>query len=360
MLVVAIMVKDEEKGLQVTLDSIDASAIDALVIHDTGSKDNTIIIARDWCDKKSVDFHCLVQPFEDFARSRNNMLEYIEEFARDDDDIILLLDANDQVRGDLSLLYDLDSDPAAGWMIEHIWSIGEEKIKFYNVNLIRSLRGWRYTGAVHEYITTEEKHEPKIINSISIFQDRTQNCCNTSLRFNKDYDLLKNELARDPDNPRTMFYLAQTCENIGRADEALEHYLARAQMHSFYEEVYMSFYRAGKLYRARGNISSSIECFLEAFEVCGRAEPLVELCSIYEEQKKWRLMYTFALLACQIEYPTTALLFIENNVYDYIRWHKLGIAAFYVGDMDNGREACRKAIEARELDIDKYNLSFYS
>jgi hypothetical protein len=70
------------------------------------------------------------------------------------------------------------------------------------------------------------------------------------------------------------------------------------------------------------------------------------------------MSYYFVNIACDLE-PPVCLLFVDSTVYDYKRWHVMGIVAYYCGKYKEGKEACMKAIEARDCDIDKKNLEFY-
>lgn len=93
--------------------------------------------------------------------------------------------------------------------------------------------------------------------------------------------------------------------------------------------------------------------------VSNRAEPLVALSRIFTKLKCFRLAHAYAKLACELEYPHYALLFVDTYCYDYLRWHQLGIVSWYAGQMADGYVGCIEAIKAKNQDIDKQNLSFY-
>ena len=75
--------------------------------------------------------------------------------------------------------------------------------------------------------------------------------------------------------------------------------------------------------------------------------------------EKWQLAFMFINAACQLEFPSHCILFVDNYVYDYTRWHLLGIIGFYSGHIPEGRVGCIKAIEHSNADIDRNNLMFY-
>lgn len=113
LLSICMMVKDEEKNIRRCLDAmrylIDKNDVE-LIIVDTGSKDRTADIAREFTDK--VYFH----PWENnFSEMRNITISYAKG------EYILIMDA-DEVLTDPVLLYECISD---------------ERLKEYNTFLFK-------------------------------------------------------------------------------------------------------------------------------------------------------------------------------------------------------------------------------
>jgi hypothetical protein len=50
---------------------------------------------------------------------------------------------------------------------------------------------------------------------------------------------------------------------------------------------------------------------------------------------------------------------MERSIYDYDRWHLMGIIGFYAGKMEHGKNGCLKAIESGGKEVDKNNLKLY-
>ena len=93
---VLIMAKNEKKRLHVTLESIKNIA-DSLIFFDTGSEDNTIDIAREFCEKNKIPFRLKQGIFVNYSVSRNESLDFADSF--EDVDYIILMDVNDELRG---------------------------------------------------------------------------------------------------------------------------------------------------------------------------------------------------------------------------------------------------------------------
>jgi len=364
---VLLMVKNEKKRLHVSLESVKSFA-DSLVIFDTGSTDNTIQICKDFSEKYNIPLRLKEGTFVDFSTSRNESLDFADSF--EDIDYLLLLDTNDELRGADNLrrfAEEYKDNKSSGFLMVQEWWSGQHD-KYYNVRFIKAHKGWRYVGAVHEYIKTNMDEEPivKLPDSAILYQDRTQDDDKSGKRFKRDKELLYNEYVKDPTEPRTVFYLAQTCSCLGENDESLYFYKIRSTLEGFQEEKFHALLRSGELtQKLNHDWHDSMMFYIKAFEHSHRAEPLLFIAIHYIQIKMWVMAFTFLKLACSIQYPQDAILFVNRHDYDYKRWHLLGIVAYYVGQFQDGKAACLIAIEYSKTDtkvnsdIDKSNLKFY-
>jgi glycosyltransferase involved in cell wall biosynthesis len=369
---VLMMVKNEKKRLQVSLDSIKGLA-DSLVIYDTGSEDNTIEIARTFCETNNIPFRLKEGTFVNFSVSRNESLDFAYTF--DDIDYLLLMDVNDEIRGKEFLrkyAEEYIDNPSSGFLLCQEWYSGVID-KYFNVRFIKSRKEWYYLGVVHEYIKTRneeyEKHPiVKLPDNTVLYQDRTQDDDKSGKRFARDKELLLTEFTKDPTESRTVFYLAQTCSCLSHNEDAFYYYKIRTTLEGFQEEKFHAFLRCGELSQKLGHSwYDSYIWYLKAFEHSPRAEPLLFLAIYYINIKNWLLAFTYVKLACSIPYPKDAILFVNRNDYDYKRWHLLGIVAYYVGQFADGKIGCLAAIQYCKsnpdskinYEIDEMNLKFY-
>lgn len=363
------MVKNEHKRLEVSLNSV-IGYVNSIVVYDTGSTDNTIEILRNFCDKYKIPLRLKEGEFVDFATSRNVSLDFADTF--DDIDFLLLLDCNDELKGGQhlrSFCSNYKDKPNTGYLLCQEWWSGRRD-KYFNVRMVKARNGWRYRGSVHEWIknTRFENDEAaqaagdiciKVPDTIVLYQDRTKDDDKTSKRFIRDKVLLLEEHKKDPTEPRTVFYLAQTCGCLNNIEEAYNYYKLRTTLIGFWEERYHAYFRCGdcaEILKLPWEVCMS--WYIKAFEHTQRAEPLLKISEYYKD-KNWLLCFTFAELACRLKYPDNAILFVDKIAYDYKRWHLLGIAGWYAGFYQQGKEGCLNAIKAYNLEIDKNNLSFY-
>lgn len=403
------MLKNEKKRLHVTLNSVIGS-VDALIIFDTGSTDNTIDIVKDFSEKHKINLYLIQGGFVNFSISRNTSLHYADSVGVK---YILLLDCNDELRGGNNLRVlakDFMDKPNNSFLLCQEWFTGVSD-KYYNIRFVKNRCGWRYRGSVHEWMkdTTRQGPEPAypVVRvpdhmNIVLYQDRTQDDDKTSKRFHRDRELLLKDYENSPKDTRTLFYLAQTCECLGNLEEALHYSKLRLEVEGFIEEIFHSYMRCGNVCLSLSySWEDTMGWYMKAYEHSLRAEPLVKIADYYrhratihdkeeiskylenekqEDQKVlesggvykkvqynrkpnnfWRVSYSFLREACDLEYPHHCILFVDKGIYDYYRWHLMGIIAYYVGKFTEGKEAALKALSTglNKVENEKI-LKFYT
>ena len=397
------MVKNEEKRLHVTLNSIIGVA-SSLVVYDTGSTDRTIEILEEFSKTNKIPLRIKSGEFIDFSTSRNVLLDFVDTF--EDIHYILMLDCNDELRGGSTLLAfcreNLFSCTHAWYVTQEWWSGTLQN--YINRRLIRPRKGWRFKGVVHEFL--ENTKEPTIVRDrvppqCILYQDRTQDDDKTRKRFARDLALLLDEHRKSPTDTRVLFYLAQTYGCLGDRLNAFKYYSLRSQYPHFPEERYESMLKCGRIIKhyvdiderlikeidALAHINSepaiekkkciqskldehrsigvftwedALKWFLNGAQVFGRIEVYIEIAKYYTYRDQHNLAYTFLHTACIQDIPVDSCLFVEKNIYDYERWHLMGRVAYYVKQYDEGERACILAIRSRNQEIDKRNLLFYT
>lgn len=377
------MVKNERKRLHVSLESVLSTTgvpyVDCVVVYDTGSTDETIDIVKSFCEKHKINLYLKVGEFVNFSVSRNVLLDYADTIPVQ---FGLLLDTNDELKGGgelRSFLKTQEHTEYSRYMVCQRWWSGNTFDEYYNVRLIRNNSKLRYEGVVHEYIkdfaVSDDSRAFKVgDNSFHLYQDRTQDDDKTGKRFKRDKELLFVEYKRDPTEPRTLFYLAQTCACLGEVDEALYYYKLRTKYQGFWEEVFHAHLRIGDIHRARGNWDDSLVSYMRAGESSDirpkkerehknmdRAEPYHKIAEYYHSKDDWFKSYSFARMACETPYPHHCNLFIDKKLYDYDRWSLLGIVSFYAGFNEIGHLACTQAVKSSHArPFDSNNLVIYT
>jgi len=232
------------------------------------------------------------------------------------------------------------------------------------MRFIKPRDGWRYTGVVHEYLKNDKhkdfSNNTKLDSRIRLYQDRTKDDDKTGKRFNRDKILLLEEYKKDPTEPRTCFYLAQTYSCLLDFENAYYYYKQRIDLIGFWEEIFHSYLKCGELsQKLNHDWYDSFAWYMKAFEHISRVEPLIFIAEYYINKKNWLLGYNFIDLACKLKFPEHCILFVDKYVYEYKRWHLLGKVGFYAGFFKEGKTGCLKAIEFSNSELDKKNLEFY-
>ena len=340
---VLLMVKNEESNIRTTLESV--RDFPAVLVYDTGSTDNTAAVAAEYPNVRLFE-----GTFGDFATSRNAMHEIAEREL--EQEYFLLMDAGDV----LVKTADIPSLDRDVYLIKQVWH-NTDTTCFYNTRLIRKSSAFRYKGKVHEYLVITGRRV-SIMDSFHLYQDRSQSASSSVARWERDMVTLEKEVgdSEEPD-PRDVFYLAQTYECLRIKDKAYETYRSRSRMaNGFYEERFISMLRCGDLARTW---DKRISWYIKSFDLINRAEPLVKIAGHYLADRRFWEAWMFAKMACELQYPSQCVLFVDVETYSYKRWHLLGIAGFYAGKHEDGKRGCEMAIEAKKLPVDLANLKFY-
>lgn len=358
------IVKNEENVIIKTIESA-MDAVDAVYIYDTGSTDSTIKVIKDLSKKYSTkEFFIRESVFKDFSHNRNELLGWIDDAY--DIDFVLLLDANDEFHGCNELRkYALErmsnsSEDEGGFYIEQRWLYGEVIEIYYNIFFVRPRMEWRYYGKVHEYIGPKNielsKVPLKCPNSIYIYQNRNENCEQSFIRYNRDKSILLKDLQENPNDPRTLFYLAQTCECLELYNEAYCYYIKRCLITTgLPEEVYHSKYRMGNIcVRLNKPHEELIKNYTEAYELWNRVEPVLRLCEYYLVKNQPFIAYGYACIALFSHYPSNALLFVSSTDYNYRKFNRFVKTGLMVGDYGRSYDIVKSMVDLKIAQPEDY------
>jgi glycosyltransferase involved in cell wall biosynthesis len=207
--------------------------VNKAIILDTGSTDGTI----EWLhSQKFFPAQWKIEPFVNFEVSRNKLME----LAKDSADWLLLLD------DDMGLSFDEPVEaikrklnPAFGaYLLQH----DHKTLTYWVGRLVRGNRDWRYRGVTHEYLEGSGFGNPQMtgVKVWHIYGHPPE-------KFTRDLTLLSADIARDPNDARTIFYLANTLRDMGQTRAAILFYEMRVKMGGWDQEVYDAMYEAARL-----------------------------------------------------------------------------------------------------------------
>jgi len=359
LLTIVLMVKNEAHVMEETLQPFVDAGLDRFLIFDTGSTDDTISITKHFFEKHNVCNGVILQePFVDFATSRNRALELAEN-TFPDGHFMLMLDAEWYIHNVDDLLTFCEQhkhDSCSAYLVR----IMSTHLDFYTARLIRCKTNIRFFGVVHETLNhcTRQKVPQNIFFELKTTRYGKEK---SKKRWVRDCQLLLDEYERNPNNARTVFYLAQTYACLGDWENACKWYTLRTTMDGWEEENYMALYKLARAYEKAGDWEKALFYYLEAAKKRPhRAEPLIRLAQHYWDTGDKELCYLFAQRAAELPYPQSDILFVEKKLYQFTRHDLLGRSAWYVGKYSLGKKSIEKALTIYpDLEYLKNNLTFY-
>ena len=339
----SMIVKDEADILPRLLASC-RGLIDYWVICDTGSTDGTPEVIRRELDGIPGELH--QREWVNFGVNRSEAVGLAYEKA----DYLLLLDADMTIRQDQPL----GALTAGAYLL--LQSSGQ--FEYRNKRLVRGDLRWRYVGSTHEYIETSDGTATvEALDALVVEHHADGHSWEN--KFERDIELLTQDLLEDPANARAQFYLAQSCRDLASKTankhmltNALEHYQRRADMPGWDEETYFAQYEVGVLASRLGQWPIAIEAYIRAWETRPqRLEAVHALTAGLRERGCYRTAHRFARMAANLK-PLNMpddILFVAPWTYQWGMLFEYSITSYWVGEFRNSFAACKKLLTIETL-----------
>jgi glycosyltransferase involved in cell wall biosynthesis len=327
-IIILLMIKNESKIIRRSIDSTLHFA-DAILIEDTGSTDNTVEVIEEHFKTVKIPSKLTQHPWKNFGYSRSHSLDSVREFCKELQwdpmrTYALAMDA------DMNLVVGPQFNKQTLNLTGYQLVQRNNRLHYINIRLMRLGDPWCCVGATHEYWKPPEGHPVADIEERLIhIDDKDDGGCKAD-KYTRDLTLLQEELAQQPDNPRTNFYLAQTFKCLGKFEEAIKYYKQRIKIGGWFEEVWYSHYMIAQLYLRMNNVEKAELWTMRSHKYRPfRAEALIQLVRHLRQQKddQWKAMH-YLKQAMAIPRPRVAL-FIEEDCYDYHIEYEYSILQFY-------------------------------
>lgn len=326
------IVKDESHIIKEVLEAT-LHLIDTYCILDTGSTDNTIQIINDFYSKTEITGEVVQSDWKGFGLSRSEALRLCNGKM----DYILMIDADDLMvfpsgcKEFISRVFEEHKPNAA------IINIKRGNMDYSRVQIFKAQDDWRYVGALHEY-PTNDKSDNKMLRLPSDIYMIGRTLGNRSKqegnKYLKDAELLLAEHEKDPENDRTVFYLAQSYRDGGNIPEAIKWYKKRIEMGKWKEEQCVSAMNLARLLQDKDWAWRAHEYNPK------RNESLVWYASYCRSKNLFtHELLALILYATTIAKPTEQVLFVETDIYEWRMWDELAVIAYHMGRKDIAKQA---------------------
>ncbi|MEE6180045.1 glycosyltransferase, partial [Mycobacterium sp. 050134] len=315
------IVKNEAHVVAETLDSV-APYISSWVIVDTGSTDGTQDLIRDHMARLGIPGELHERPWLNFGHNRTEALN----LAQGHGDYIWVIDADDVVVGSPEF-NNLDADV-------YFMTIADASIAYRRAQLFRDGAHVHYQGVVHEAPVWDGSCVVANLQGESRIASRRLGARSLDpQKYARDRDLLLAEVERNPEDSRSVFYLAQSYFDLGDFVNARKWYERRVEMGGWDEEIYYSMLRlAESMAQLDWPWLVVQDAYLKAWEFRPtRAEALHDIARRYREDQRYLPGHLFAQRAAQIPFPEQDLLFVGAEVYAWRAIDEQAVCAFWIG-----------------------------
>ena len=345
------IVKDEEKNIKRCLNSLSDLA-DEIIILDTGSKDKTKEIAKEYTDKV-YDFEWI----EDFSAARNASFQFASG------DYVMWLDADDVIDEKnlkkLKKLKESCDKSTDVYMLKYATTFdenGNATFEYYRERILKRSRNFRWQGRVHEVIAPSGKIS---YEDISIFHKKERTAyTDRNLRIYKKQIEKEGELSG-----RAQYYYARELYYNGLTKECID------EMNKFLnseegwiENKIEAWSMLAKCHLKRGNKEEAYKALYQSFLYdLPRAEICCEIADMmFFEKRIIECVYWYELaLKCKRENRKSG--FIINECYDMTPLLQLCLCYYKLGDIKRAEEYNKRAEKIKPSDRRVvYNKEFFA
>lgn len=327
------IVRNEAHIISELFDTV-APYIHTWVIVDTGSDDGTQDVIRGHMAELGIPGELHERPWRNFGHNRSEALALAQGHA----DYIWVMDADDLVLGTLDLSA-LSAD-------RYEMLVESPGVSYWRAQIFRDGMPFRYQGVVHEVAVCDQPFSSRRLEGDYLVQSRRLGGRNLDpQKYQRDVDLLMAEVERNPNDARSVFYIARSYNCLRDWTNTRTWYLRRAEMGGWEEEVFYSLWRAGTAMEMLGEPWPQVlDAYLRAWEYRPRrAEPLHDIAVYYRRNKRWTLGRLFAERAAAIPLPDDSL-FVNRDVYRFRALDEQSVCASWIGRTAEAFDLCRRIL----------------
>lgn len=320
-LALAIIVKDNPKGLRKLLRSTRDVGFNQIVVVDTGSGPKIQEETKSICLNFGAEFHISEDPDPEFFKDRGHISDFSHHrnfsFSKCTTDYVMWLDSDDvlvsgkRLRG---LLFDALSEKGIeGVSLYYLYSkdkFGYVDTEQYRERIVRR-EGSTWLAPVHEVIDGPGRMWSLLeVPKDWVYVDHTTGDVKKDHEKAdlRNYNILERRLGRDGKLESRMWqYMGQALNGLGRYEEAIVAYQNHLNSSNSSHHIFMSLLQAGECYRKLGMASLAEELDLKALGIFpGYPQAWVGLCWDSLLLKNYEKALEFSEIGLTRQFSTTS------------------------------------------------------
>jgi len=350
-----IMVKNGGKHFGEMLEQ-NMKYIDRWTILDTGSTDDTVeTIKRVLVGKIPGELY--EEPFINFRDSRNRLLELAGTTCK----YTIMLDDTYVLQGDLrGFLHEVRGDQFADSF--SIFIKGGD-VEYASNRILIAERGLKYIYTIHEVIAKKNNNNVivpitrvHIIDNVYDYMETR-----TNDRKRKDLEMLFQEVEENPDDPRALYYIAQTYNLLGDYENAFTYFMERANHpeEGFLQEKIDAIFEAGRCANFKLNRpwEECEELYNRAYVLDKtRPESIYFIGVHYFMEGNVENAYKHFKLAFEIGYPVHLQYSLKPTLSFHFLPKMLTQLCYTFSDFELGEKCAELFLNNNDSNADQYNV----
>ena len=347
------IVKNETKNLRRLFKSLQ-KVIDYYVIHDTGSTDGTQGLIKEVMGGYDISGEIIEEEWVNFGVNRQKALESVVN-SKYNPDYLLWIDADEELYfKNPEWFNNLTKDC---YNIKRVYG----SIDYYNPHLIRVNNnnniGWYWKAPVHNYLCSKKHYSSEFVDKEIVHIKsycsggaKSQNVTDEE-KYLRDAKLLIEYLKENPNDPRTIFYIAQSYKDADKYDESIKWYKKRLTVEGWLQEKYVSCYNIGNLLLKQNRKEEAFYYYLLSYEYDDtRHECFYKMINQYRLENKRKLAYNLYEMLKPVNENGNKLFFVYS-IHEWKLNFELTIISFYIRKYQTGINSFKKLFKLRNIPL---------
>lgn len=328
------IVKNEIKVLPRLFKSL-VKHIDSYIIVDTGSSDGTQEYIKTFMQENKIPGGLYQREWINFGANRQMALELGIGIA----DYLMIIDADEELVVTNELFKNELTAPS--YTIVREFGSTEYRLPFLIDVRDDNTCNWKWNAPVHNYLTSNQNLEQSPLKKKSLFiksyphQGAKSHDVSTEEKYLKDAKLLEQELLKNPEDTRSMFYLAQSYKDANKHDLSYKYYKMVTLSNGWSEEKFCAHQQLMFHYITQNNIDNATHHAFKAITINVNRTPEITfyLMKYYKALKNYPMSLLWAKIG--LDYLNIEdfknYLFINKPIYSWLYNDELSLVYYNLG-----------------------------